>query len=520
MNRFIFLYGPSGSGKSALGRSLAEALALPFSDLDPQIEARAGLSIPDIFAAQGETSFREQESEALQEVLIRNPHIVALGGGALLDTENRNRVQEAGRVLCLTAPVEILLARLRQHPTSRPLLEGDASERLRELLTRRADHYDSFPTRMDTGDLSIEQAVWEAQVILGRFHVRGMGKGYDAVVQTGGLDQLGEALTQRNLKGPIALVSDENVGALYAARMMDSLNRSGYATHQIILPAGERHKTPETVSQIWHGMVEGGLERGSTVVALGGGVVGDLAGFAAATFMRGVSWVVVPTSLLAMVDASLGGKTGADLPQGKNLAGAFHPPRLVMADPEMLNTLPVEELRNGLAEVVKHGVIGDPALFFLCAEGWQAVESDWERLIRRAMAVKIKIIQDDPFEKGFRAALNLGHTIGHALEMLTEYRLRHGEAVGVGMVAEARIAERLGIAQPGLAKTLVETLEGLGLPTEIPTGIEPNDLLQAMKVDKKRAGGALRFALPVKIREMRIAVEVDESDILLHRELQ
>lgn len=519
VNNFIFLYGPSGSGKSTLGHSLADALSLPFSDLDAEIEAQAGMSIASIITAEGETSFRAQEREALEKILTRDAHVVALGGGALLETESCRRVEAIGRVLCLTAPVDVLLARLNEHPTPRPLLEGNASERLRELLARRAAHYASFPTQMDTSDISLEQAVREAQVVLGRFHVRGMGEGYDVCVQVGGLDQLGEAMSRRRLKGPVALVSDENVGPLYAARAMDSLNRSGYETHEVIIPAGEVHKTPETISRLWYAMVEAGVERGSTVAALGGGVVGDLTGFAAATFMRGVSWVVVPTSLLAMVDASLGGKTGADLSQGKNLVGAFHPPRLVMADPEALDTLPKEELRNGLVEVVKNAVIGDPALFSLCAQGWQAVESDWEKLIRRGMAVKIGVIENDPFEAGARATLNLGHTIGHALELVTCYRLRHGEAVAIGLVVEARIAERLGIAEPGMANALVEVLEGLGLSTEIPKGVDPDGLLQAMAVDKKRAAGALRFTLPVRVGEVQVGVEVDESDIFIEGEL-
>jgi 3-dehydroquinate synthase len=250
------------------------------------------------------------------------------------------------------------------------------------------------------------------------------------------------------------------------------------------------------------------------VLALGGGVTGDLAGFAAATYLRGVAWVAAPTSLLGMVDASLGGKTGADLPRGKNLVGAFHPPRLVLADPSTLASLPEAEMRSGLAEVVKAGVIGDEALFRQCAEGWEAVMRSLESVVRHSMAVKVRLIQEDPYEKGRRAALNLGHTIGHAIEAGSGYRLRHGEAVSIGMVTAARLSERLGIAQPGLAGEIADTLQGLHLPVEVPPGMEWDTIARGMQVDKKRLGGSLRFALPERIGRVRVGVEVTDIELI------
>jgi len=245
------------------------------------------------------------------------------------------------------------------------------------------------------------------------------------------------------------------------------------------------------------------------VLALGGGVVGDAAGFAAATFLRGVPWVALPTSLLAMVDASLGGKTGVDLPQGKNLVGAFYPPRLVLADPQTLDTLPEAELRAGMAEVIKAGVIGDPELFELCAHGWDALHLNLGEVVRRAMAVKISVIEEDPYEKGRRAALNLGHTLGHAVELVSGFQLRHGEAVAIGMVAEARLAERLEIAEPGLADEIERVLRELGLPVTIPAELDRQAVLSVMQVDKKRLDGSVRFALPVRLGETRVGVNVD-----------
>lgn len=510
----FFIYGPPGSGKSALGQRLAESLQLSFYDLDDIIEREAGNTIPEIFAAEGELGFRERESAALDDVLDRKAGVVALGGGALLKAENRLRVEAAGPVLCLSADFETLLSRAQTGSVERPLIQGDARERLGALMAERAPHYASFPSQLDTGEISLQESLWEAQTQLGAFHVSGMGAGYDVRVVVGGLDGLGPALVARALEGPLALVSDDNVAPLYAQRALDSLNAAGCRARSVVIPAGEAHKTVDTITRLWEGFLEAGLERGSTVLALGGGVVGDLAGFAAATYLRGVRWVVAPTSLLAMVDASLGGKTGADLPQGKNLVGAFHPPSLVLADPLTLSTLPEDELRNGLAEVVKHGVLADPALFELCAQGWEALQGNWDEIVRRAMAVKIRVIQEDPYEKGRRATLNLGHTLGHAIELVSGFQLKHGQAVAIGMLAAARLAEELGIGEAGLSQDIAVTLEGLDLPTEVPPGLDREKVLAAMGRDKKRASGKARFVLPVRVGEVRWGIEVEDMDLL------
>ncbi|NOY99841.1 MAG: 3-dehydroquinate synthase [Chloroflexi bacterium] len=505
----VFLYGPSGTGKSVAGRLLAQALDLPFLDLDVEIERRAGMSIPQIFDAQGESRFRALERDALLDAASSPAgQVIALGGGALLDPRNRELAETRGQILSLQAAPETLFARLQADSTPRPLLSQGKSS-LRAYLQRRAAHYASFGPALDTTHLTPEQAVQEAQIRLGRFHVRGMGAGYDVRVRSGGLKALGELLRAQGTRGLLALVSDENVGALYAQRVQKSLERAGYRVNVITLPAGEEHKTLATVAHLWTAFLESELERGSMVVALGGGVVNDLAGFAAATYLRGIPWATVPTSLLAMVDASLGGKTGADLPQGKNLIGAFHAPRLVLADPETLTTLPEAELRSGTAEAVKHGIIGDPALFQDLTD-----VKKLPKLIARTMAVKIRIIQADPYEGAQRAALNLGHTIGHAVESVSGYRLRHGEAVAIGMVAEARLSESLGLADSGLAEHIAAKLRGLGLPTEIPPEMSRPAILKTMRHDKKKRGGAIRFALPVEIGRVKVNVRAEDRSIL------
>ena len=240
----------------------------------------------------------------------------------------------------------------------------------------------------------------------------------------------------------------------------------------------------------------------------------DMAGFAASTYLRGLAWVVVPTSLLGMVDASLGGKTGIDLPQGKNLVGAFHAPVLVLADPQVLATLPVEELRSGLAETVKHGILADPRLLDCCAaltnlEDAQELAEKLPEIVRRGMAVKVQVIEEDPYEQNRRAALNLGHTVGHAIELASGFRLRHGEAVAIGMVVEARMAEEMDLAEPGLSNKIAGWLANLGLPTRIPAGLDPEVIMRAMELDKKRRGSKVRFALPVSVGQVKVGVEVD-----------
>jgi len=509
----IFLYGPSGSGKSSLGKLLADHINLPFIDLDQEIVKQSGKAISDIFARQGEVGFRQIEKSMLNRVLDGKRKVVALGGGTLLDVENRQRAEENGRVVCLMASLDQLLLRLGTESRSRPLLAGDAPLLLQALLAERQDHYGSFKICVDTNGRTLDEVAWQVQVSLGEFYVRGMSEGYAVMVDPGGLETVGERLAELGLGGRVALISDTNVAALYGERVRDSLCASGFAPSLLPIQPGEQHKSLPTVTALWERFLSLGMERGSTVIALGGGVTGDLAGFAAATFLRGIPWLVLPTSLLAMVDASLGGKTGFDLPEGKNLVGAFYPPRLVLADPLVLKTLPVAEQRAGMAEVLKAGIVGDPALFELCARGWGSVTEHMDEIIRRGIAVKVKFIQTDPYEKGLRAALNLGHTVGHALELSSGYRLSHGEAVAVGMYFEARLSEELGIAEKGLAQQISLALQSLDLPVSLPDGLSPVAVLEAMRVDKKKAAGDLHFALPRQIGQVQVGVRVSGKDL-------
>jgi 3-dehydroquinate synthase len=496
----LFLYGPPGTGKSTIGRLLARSLKLPFIDLDRVIETNAGMSIPQIMEQHGESAFRDMETAALKEIgLGVRESIIALGGGALLREENRTMAENNGSVLLLMAELPTLLERIRHEPGKRPLLSGDFKNKLTTLLEKRKEHYNSFPLKLHVDGKSAEQNTRQAQIILGRHHLSAMGE-YDVIV--------GHAKSVTNLQNPI-IVTDENV-AQYHLEKIEKL----FEARSVVVPAGEEHKNLETISRLWKAFLENGLDRKSTVIALGGGVIGDMAGFAASTYMRGVDWIGIPTTLLSMVDASLGGKTGFDLPEGKNLIGSFHPPKLVIADPSLLLTLPERELRSGMAEVVKHGIISDPDLFAMCNHGMDWVKDHLEDVVKRAMAVKIQVIEEDPYEKGIRAKLNLGHTVGHAVELVSKFELRHGEAIAIGMAAEARYSARVGLAGQSTVEAIESTLSALGLPIHIPAEMPREKIIQAMRVDKKKNAKTIRFALPVEIGKVELVNVENLEDVI------
>jgi 3-dehydroquinate synthase len=498
----IFLYGPSGTGKSTIGKILARNLGLPLIDLDHVIETNAGMSIPQIMEVQSETAFRDLETAALMNLANERESVVSLGGGALLHEENRAFAEGHGTVVLLMSDVETLFQRLNESSSKRPLLAGDLRQKLTSMLEKRGEHYSSFPLMVHVDGNPVEQNVYKVQVALGRHHLSAMGE-YDVVVENISY------LKNYPLQNPV-IVTDENVAKFH----LDTVQQIIPNAKSIIVPAGEEHKNLETVSHLWKSFLENGLDRKSTVIALGGGVIGDMTGFAAATYMRGINWIAVPTTLLSMVDASIGGKTGFDLPEGKNLIGSFHPPKLVLADSSLLLTLTDRELCSGMAEVVKHGVISDPELFELCMHDIAWVKDNLESIVKRAMAVKIKVIEEDPYEKGIRAKLNLGHTVGHAVELVSKFELRHGEAIAIGMVAEAKYAERTGLAKKGLTDEIGQVLTQLGLPVEIPVDMPRGEIISAMRMDKKKNAKAIRFALPAEIGRVELVDVSDLEDVL------
>ena len=380
------------------------------------------------------------------------------------------------------------------------------------LLEARRAAYASFPWRVDTTDLSIDEVARRVIAIATEISltVRHPGGSYPLRIGVGLLDRLGTLLREEvRTVGRVAVVTNTVVSPLYGARAEEALRDAGFDPFTCVIPDGEAHKRLGTVESLYQEFLAGGLERTGTVVSLGGGVTGDIAGFAAATYMRGVKFVQVPTTLLSMVDASVGGKTGVDLPQGKNLAGAFKFPRLVLIDPQVLGTLPDKQIRNGAAEAIKHGIIADSDLFERLRGGPLPFTP---QLIERILRVKIRIVEDDPYERGRRQVLNLGHTIGHAIEQVSDFSTAHGEAVAIGMVAAARIAVQLKLAEPGLVDRIENILSVWGLPIRIP-GFPPDRVIAAMAHDKKKRHGRLRFILPRRIGAVEIVDDVPPAMI-------
>ena len=330
--------------------------------------------------------------------------------------------------------------------------------------------------------------------------------GYDVIIEADALQTLPSVLARVAPAHRYALLTDSNVARHWGDAVLGSLSSAGLQAEQIVFEAGERNKTRDTWSLLTDRMLELGFGRDSCVIALGGGVVGDLAGFVAATYMRGVPVVQVPTTLLAMIDASVGGKTGVDSPAGKNLVGAFYPPRVVLADPRTLRTLPSVELVGGLAEAIKHGAIADGAYFDWIEENADALLAGEEvllgALVHGSVFIKAGFVAEDVHEHGARAVLNFGHTIAHALERVTDYGLHHGHAVAIGMVLEARTAELQGIAEKGTAGRLTRLCQCVGLPTMLPAGVAAADVLRAGTSDKKARAGQTRYALISRIGEV------------------
>jgi 3-dehydroquinate synthase len=341
-------------------------------------------------------------------------------------------------------------------------------------------------------------------------------RSYDIVIAGGMLEGLGEAVSALDVTKKTAIVSNPTVFGLYGARVEESLRAAGLEPVVFSIPDGEEYKTLEWIEKALTGLLGAGLDRGSAVVALGGGVIGDMAGFAASIYMRGIRFVQVPTTLLAQVDSSVGGKTGVNHPLGKNLIGAFWQPSLVWVDIETLKTLPGRELLAGLSEVIKYGVIWDEGFFDYLLEHREEIlglePAALMHIVRRSCEIKAEVVARDEREAGLRAILNYGHTMGHAIEKVTGYTgCLHGEAVSMGMCLEASLAAHMGISVEAEALRVRDAVEAYGLPSALPGGIDTAALLDAMKLDKKVLGGVLRFTLPECVGRVKVNEPVNRE---------
>jgi len=507
-----------GTGKSALGRAVAETAQLSFVDLDQEVEQRAGMSIARLFRERGEASFRALEREALaQQLADETPRVVALGGGTLVDRTLRLATLTGGTVITLTASPAELVRRLAGD-RDRPLLGADTATeaRLSSILEARAAGYAEAHAVIDTTARALTELAREVLNVAELEPIPvALGErtyGVDIVLDAGGVHL--EKQLQRLAPSRVVVVTDEIVDPLIARKLGARLGAHGEPI-KIVLPPGERHKTLASVEHILRAAVEAPVDRQAVVVGIGGGVVTDIAGLAASLALRGLRWVAVPTTMLSMVDASVGGKTAVDLGSAKNAVGAFHQPSRVIVDPSFSRSESARALRSGLAEVVKTALIGDAAFYHQLTAPQTAQRLVNERdpsatrdAIRSSITVKAAVVGRDERESGERAHLNLGHTIGHALEAEGGFeRLTHGEAVALGLVAALRIGVALRVTDRDLADEVEHLLARLGLPTDL----DAEPLAQALRwvaYDKKRQAGTLRMILvraPGKVEIARVA---------------
>lgn len=523
VSRPIVLVGLMGAGKSAIGKRLAKRLDVPFFDSDAEVEAAAGCSISEIFARYGEAAFRKGERKVVARLLEHGPCVMASGGGAFIDEASREQIRALATSVWLRADLDTLVGRTsrRDH---RPLLQGrNHREVLAKLMTERHPVYALADVVVDSGDRPHDEMVEAIVAALSgsardSLRVELGSRAYDILVGEGLLGEAGRRILPVLGQRRVVVVTDERVAALHLADFRASLARAGIADETIVLPPGEGTKDFAHLGELAERLLEMRVERSTTLVALGGGVIGDLVGFAAAVVLRGLDFVQVPTTLLAQVDSSVGGKTGINTRHGKNLVGAFHQPRLVLADVGVLATLPRRELLAGYAEVVKYGLIGDAGFFTWLEENGAALVAGDARARRRAVvascAAKAAIVAEDEREAGRRALLNLGHTFGHALEAETGYgdALLHGEAVSIGMVLAFDLSVRLGLCPAGDAERARRHLEAVGLPVALRAVKRPGwtaeGLLDHMRQDKKVKDGRLTFILVEGIGRAFISREV------------
>ena len=511
-----------GAGKTTIGRLLARKLNRRFIDSDHEIEARTGATIPWIFEIEGEACFRKREADVIRDLTAQDGLVLATGGGAVLNPESRALLAERGTVIYLRASIGSILQRT-SHDKNRPLLQtADPRAKLEQLLEQRDPLYREIADLViDTGRPNVQSMV---QTILDQLAAQENARArrlartamneqahthltlnvdlgersYPIAIGPGLLDD--GALLARHIQGQkVAIVTNTTVAPLYLDKVAGHLRAAGREVVEIVLPDGEEHKNWQSLNLVYDALLQNKCDRKTTLVALGGGVIGDLTGFAASSYMRGVPFVQIPTTLLAQVDSSVGGKTGINHPLGKNMIGAFYQPRAVLADTATLNTLPARELAAGLAEVIKHGAVLDAAFFdWIEANIDKLVGRDPDALahaIARSCEIKADVVRKDEREGGLRAVLNFGHTFGHAIENGLGYGAwLHGEAVGCGMVMAADLSARLGLIDPASVERMRALVRAAGLPASAPDLGEAR-WIELMAVDKKNEGGEIRFIL-------------------------
>ena len=542
--RSIVLIGMMGVGKTTIGRRLARRLALSFVDADAEIEKAAGCSIPDIFALHGEAAFRAGEQRVLARLLSQPPQVIATGGGAFMNAETRALIQARGTSVWLRADLDVLVKRVKRNH-NRPLLrQGDPQDILARLMRERDPVYGEADFAVESNEGEPEQAV---DAILTRLRQRpapsplsppvflsetmtsapitvpvALGeRSYDILVGAGLVARAAELLRPVLSRAVTAIVTDEQVAKLHLPALQAALDAGGIQHRAIVVPAGEQTKDFRHLEQVTDGLLDARVERSDPIIALGGGVIGDLTGFAASILRRGAPVVQIPTTLLAQVDSSVGGKTGINTRQGKNLVGTFHQPSLVLADVGVLATLPPREFRAGYAEVVKYGLLGDAPFFeWLETNGQKVMAQDGAALTHAVVTscrAKADIVARDERENGDRALLNLGHTFAHAIETAAGYgTVLHGEAVSVGMVCAFDLSARLGLCPAEDVARVIRHLRATGMPVgwrDLGNRWDPAELVRHIAQDKKAKGGTITFVLTRGIGKAFLSRDVTAADV-------
>ncbi len=491
MTRRIFLVGMMGAGKSTVGRRVAEALGWDFLDTDEMVTEAVGMSIPEIFSRKGEAFFREVEKEAVARAGEQENVVVATGGGAVLSAEAWKVMESEGSISVYLEASVPTLTRQVAGSGERPLLSGGPGKladilRARKPFYRRAKHTIRVDGR--TPARVTAEVIWLLEPDFSE-----ADEGF--LVGRGTSRRLPNILREREYSR-LFLVTDKNVWTAYGNSVAATLKSIGsLAVH--ILPGGEASKTLSEAQRAWRGMKTLAADRNTAVIAIGGGAIGDLAGFVASTYMRGVPLLQVPTTLLAMVDSALGGKNALNFGKVKNLIGTFWPPERVLADTVFLLSLSKEEFADGMAETIKTGLVASRELWDFIRENKRAIARrelfSIGEMVSLAGRTKLSVVREDPFDRGRRRILNFGHTVGHALELTLG--LSHGHAVAIGMLLECQLGTRLGITPSSLADELRETLHEHGLPTEVPEGFDPAAARALVSHDKKMASG--KIVIPI-----------------------
>ncbi len=536
--RTIVLVGLMGAGKTTIGRRLAKRLGLPFLDADHEIEQAAGMSVSEIFETHGEAHFRDGERKVIERLLKKGPQILATGGGAWLDPRTRDNIRQSGICIWLKGDLDLLMQRVMKRST-RPLLKtANPEATMKKLMDERYPVYAKADIHIESANVSHNAMV--NNVLNGIVKYMKTTKSADdnsAIVNVdlgeraypihiglGVLENTGKLIKPLLRRNKLVIVTDENVAREHLKTLGRSLDEAAIEHQTIILPPGESTKSYKNLISLCDELLALGVERNDVIVAFGGGVIGDITGFAAAIIRRGVDFIQIPTSLLAQVDSSVGGKTGINTSHGKNLIGAFHQPLAVIADIAVLDTLPPRHLANGYAEVVKYGLLGDHKFFHWLEENADSIFSGNAQARIKAISAsceaKADIVARDEKESGIRARLNLGHTFGHALEAATGFsdRLLHGEGVAIGMVLAYKFCEQQKLVEPGTATRVANHLKSINLPTGLQDikGDLPDAerLVEYMRQDKKARNGKLVFILVKSIGEAYVETNVDEADIL------